>query len=190
MKTLYVIVVALGLQILIFAQKVEKKECLFQLLTNCKVGYWELYKGNYWNRYVKGYSFSSDSLWVEYLIDANGCRVIDMISYHNLFSEEKKFEISGNDTLILSYRSSLDGLWITYKTFQLQTINKERIKLTCSEVRTINGYDSIVVVANEYDFSRDLATIPDYGRNIYPNNKEKWDMGDMSDSPVILINNN
>jgi hypothetical protein len=142
----------------------------------------------YFGRATIGLSFSTDSTWVKYIIDARGNRIINITDYPICFGTAFKFNIR-NDSLFLNFFSDLGKHWSLYQIFKVSVIDENCINLTHTEMSIVgspDGTERLRTVTRTFDVAWDQFTKPEYGRKLYPDDKEKWDMGDMSDSPVRL----
>ena len=166
----------------------EKTACfLFHVLTNDSTKYWEMFNP-YFGRSTFGFSFSTDSTWTDYLLDAKGNRVINRVNYHQRFGTAFKFNIR-NDSLFLNFFSDLGKHWSLYQVFKVSVIDEYGINLTHTEMSIVgspDGTERLRTVTRTFDVALDQFTKPEYGRKLYPDDKEKRYMGDMSDSPVRL----
>jgi hypothetical protein len=187
MKKAYVLII-LFLFVTHTYSQTEKTACsLFHVLTNDSTKYWEMFNP-YFGKSTTGFSFSTDSTWIKYVIDARSNRVIDRVDYHQLYGKAYKFSIR-NDSLFLNFFSDFDESWLLYRVFKVSVIDEYGINLTHTEMSIVgspDGTERLRTVTRTFDVAWDQFTKPEYGRKLYPDDKEKWDMGDMSDSPVRL----
>jgi len=187
MKKAYVLIILFLFVARTYSQT-EKTACsLFHVLTNDSTKYWEMFNP-YFGKSTTGFSFSKDSTWIKYVIDAMSNRVIDRIDYHQLYGTAFKFNIR-NDSLFLNFFSDLGKHWSLYQVFKVSVIDEFGINLTHTEMSIVgspDGTERLRTVTRTFDVALDQFTKPEYGRKLYPDDKEKWDMGDMSDSPVRL----
>ena len=152
MKTTSTIIL-LTLSLVSIAQDKQTAQNCFSILTNDSVRYWENYS-SFHERYKSGLSFSADSTWTEYSIDAQGNRVRVLLRRSiDVYGEEFKFSIN-NDTLYLKYL--VDSLWLVHEMYKFKIIDTHCICLT--RIEFTYAYDANGIIA-EPIITRDRKSV-------------------------------